>query len=227
MRLLLGRQKTPCLLQRCGLSLVSSAPKKWRLTRWPIDPLTRWPLKGNSEVHLHTPTKFGEDPSKDLGGVGEQTNSGEDPSKDLGGVGEQTNRQTNAARFIVWWCWQNRGSMGWKAFRNASMHMSNSGDWSSHFYFHLVHYHIHMATEIYALKLTTVVLVLREADEQWSVIFPVEHLPHLYLLSCRYLTSTPVMMVWRVRISSHLDLIGNLEGIRISRIICLLLWDRG
>ena len=60
-----ARQKTPCLLQRCGLSLVSSAPKKWRLTRWP--------LKGNSEVHLHTPTKFGEDPSKDLGGVGEQT----------------------------------------------------------------------------------------------------------------------------------------------------------
>ena len=28
----------------------------------------------NSEVHLHTPTKIGEDPSKDLGGVGEQTN---------------------------------------------------------------------------------------------------------------------------------------------------------
>ena len=27
-RLLLGRQKKPCLLQRCGLSLVSSAPKK-------------------------------------------------------------------------------------------------------------------------------------------------------------------------------------------------------
>ena len=38
------------------------------------DVSTRWPLKGNSEVHLHTPTKFGEDPSKDLGGVGEQTN---------------------------------------------------------------------------------------------------------------------------------------------------------
>ena len=32
-------------------------------------------LKGNSEVHLHTPTKFGKDPSKDLGGVGEQTNT--------------------------------------------------------------------------------------------------------------------------------------------------------
>ena len=39
----------------------------------------------NSEVHLHTPNKFGED-----------------PSKDLGGVGEETNRQTNAARIIVW-----------------------------------------------------------------------------------------------------------------------------
>ena len=60
------------------------------------DPLTRRPfrkepLKGNSEVHLHTPTKFGEDPSKDLGGVGEQTDKQTD---------RQTNRQ-NAARFIV------------------------------------------------------------------------------------------------------------------------------
>ena len=63
-----------CLLQRCGLSLVSSAPKKWRLTRWPVDLFKNEPLKGNSEVHLHTPTKIGEDPSKDLGGVGEQTN---------------------------------------------------------------------------------------------------------------------------------------------------------
>ena len=69
------------LLQQCGLSLVSYAPKKWRLTRWPVNPLTRWPvdlfekepLKGNSEVHLHTPTKFGEDLSKDLGGGREQT----------------------------------------------------------------------------------------------------------------------------------------------------------
>ena len=45
------------------------------LTRWPVDLFKTEPLKGNSEVHLHTPTKFGEDPSKDLGGVGEQTNN--------------------------------------------------------------------------------------------------------------------------------------------------------
>ena len=78
-----------CLLQRCGLSLVSSALKKWHLTYWPVDLFKKEPLKGNSEVHLHTPTKFGEDPSKDLGGVGKQTN-------------KQTDRQTNAARIIVW-----------------------------------------------------------------------------------------------------------------------------
>ena len=66
-------QKTPCLLQRCGLSLVSSAPKKWRLTHWLIDLFKKEPLTGNSKVHLHTPSKFGEDPWKDLGGVGEQT----------------------------------------------------------------------------------------------------------------------------------------------------------
>ena len=35
-----ARQKTPCLLQWCGLSLVSSAPKKWCLTRWPVYLLT-------------------------------------------------------------------------------------------------------------------------------------------------------------------------------------------
>ena len=29
-----------CLLQRCGLSLVSSTPKKWRLTRWPFQKRT-------------------------------------------------------------------------------------------------------------------------------------------------------------------------------------------
>ena len=38
------------------------------LTRRPVDLFEKEPLKGNSEVHLHTPTKFGEDPSKDLGG---------------------------------------------------------------------------------------------------------------------------------------------------------------
>ena len=66
-----------CFLQRCGVSLVSSAIiyniVSEKVTRWPVDLFKKEPLKGNSEVHLHTPTKFGEDPSKDLGGVGEQT----------------------------------------------------------------------------------------------------------------------------------------------------------
>ena len=56
------------------------------LTHWPVNLFKKEQLKGNSEVHLHTPSKFGED-----------------PSKDLGGVGEQTNKQTNAARIIVWY----------------------------------------------------------------------------------------------------------------------------
>ena len=43
------------------------------LTRQPVDLFEKEPLKGNSEVHLHTPTKFGEDRSKDLGGDREQT----------------------------------------------------------------------------------------------------------------------------------------------------------
>ena len=43
------------------------------LTRRPVDVFEKEPLKGNSEVHLHTPTKFGEDRSKDLGGDMEQT----------------------------------------------------------------------------------------------------------------------------------------------------------
>ena len=57
------------------------------LTRRPIDLFEKEPLKGKWEVNLYTPTKFGEDPSKDLGGNREQTNT-----------------QTNAARIIVWWC---------------------------------------------------------------------------------------------------------------------------
>ena len=44
------------------------------LTRRPIDLFKKEPLKGKWEVNLHTPTKFGEDPSKDLGGDREQTN---------------------------------------------------------------------------------------------------------------------------------------------------------
>ena len=52
------------------------------LTRRAVDLFEKEPLKGNSEVHLHTPTKFGEDRSKDLGGDREQTD-------------RQTNRQTD------------------------------------------------------------------------------------------------------------------------------------
>ena len=51
------------------------------LTHRAVDLFEKEPLKGNSEVHLHTPTKFGEDRSKDLGGDREQTD-------------RQTNRQT-------------------------------------------------------------------------------------------------------------------------------------
>ena len=52
------------------------------LTRRAVDLFEKEPLKGNPEVHLHTPTKFGEDRSKDLGGDREQTD-------------RQTNRQTD------------------------------------------------------------------------------------------------------------------------------------
>ena len=43
------------------------------LTRRPVDLFEKDPLKGNFKVHLHTPTKFGDDRSKDLGGDREQT----------------------------------------------------------------------------------------------------------------------------------------------------------
>ena len=52
------------------------------LTRRAVDLFEKEPLKGNSEVHLHTPTKFGEDQLKDLGGDREQTD-------------RQTDKQTN------------------------------------------------------------------------------------------------------------------------------------
>ena len=45
------------------------------LTRRPVDLFEKEPLKGKWEVHLHKPTKFGEDPSKDLGGDREQTHT--------------------------------------------------------------------------------------------------------------------------------------------------------
>ena len=45
------------------------------LTHRPVDLFEKVPLKGKWDVHLHTPTKFDEDPSKDLGGDREQTNT--------------------------------------------------------------------------------------------------------------------------------------------------------
>ena len=89
------QQKVPFSLIRCSSSKVafcSCVEWGWHiynivesesdpLTRRAIDLFEKEPLKGNSEVHLHTPTKFGEDRSKDLGGDREQTD-------------RQTNRQT-------------------------------------------------------------------------------------------------------------------------------------
>ena len=101
------QQKVPFSLIRCSSSKVafcSCVEWGWHiynivesesdpLTRRAVDLFEKEPLKGNSEVHLHTPTKFGEDRSKDLGGDREQTDRQTD---------RQTNRQTNAAWFIVW-----------------------------------------------------------------------------------------------------------------------------
>ena len=77
MCLLLGKRR--CAQQKTPCAFCSGVVSAWcRLLRksdvWPVDLLKKEPLKGNSEVHQHAPTKFGEDPSKDLGGVGEQTN---------------------------------------------------------------------------------------------------------------------------------------------------------
>ena len=90
------QQKVPFSLIRCSSSKVafcSCVEWGWHIyniVESESDPLTcravdlfeKEPLKGNSEVHLHTPTKFGEDRSKDLGGDREQTD-------------RQTNRQTD------------------------------------------------------------------------------------------------------------------------------------
>ena len=90
------QQKVPFSLIRCSSSKVafcSCVEWGWHiynivesesdpLTRRVVDVFEKEPLKGNSEVHLHTPTKFGEDRSKDLGGDREQTD-------------RQTNRQTD------------------------------------------------------------------------------------------------------------------------------------
>ena len=90
------QQKVPFSLIRCSSSKVAfccCVEWGWHiynivesesdpLTRRAVDLFEKEPLKGNSEVHLHTPTKFGEDQSKDLGGDREQTD-------------RQTNRQTD------------------------------------------------------------------------------------------------------------------------------------
>ena len=90
------QQKVPFSLIRCSSSKVafcSCVEWGWHiynivesesdpLTRRVVDVFEKEPLKGNSEVHLHTPTKFGDDRSKDLGGDREQTD-------------RQTNRQTD------------------------------------------------------------------------------------------------------------------------------------
>ena len=75
-RLLLGKDAVPFAAVWSQPGVVCSEKVTFDpLTRWPVELFQKEPLKGNSEVHLHTPTKFGEDPSKDLGGVGEQTNA--------------------------------------------------------------------------------------------------------------------------------------------------------
>ena len=90
------QQKVPFSLIRCSSSKVafcSCVEWGWHiynivesesdpLTRRAVDLFEKEPLKGNSEVHLHTPTKFGEYRSKDLGGDREQTD-------------RQTNRRTD------------------------------------------------------------------------------------------------------------------------------------
>ena len=90
------QQKVPFSLIRCSSSKVafcSCVEWGWHiydivesesdpLTRRAVDLFEKEPLKGNSEVHLHTPTKFDEDLSKDRGGDREQTD-------------RQTNRQTD------------------------------------------------------------------------------------------------------------------------------------
>ena len=100
------QQKVPFSLIRCSSSKVafcSCVEWGWHiynivesesdpLTRRAVDLFEKEPLKGNSEVHLHTPTKFGEDRSKDLGGDREQTD-------------RQTNRQTDKRCSIYSMIW--------------------------------------------------------------------------------------------------------------------------
>ena len=85
-----------CRQQQSKRSLLCCVAWGWRiynivesesdpLTRRPIDLFDKEPLKGKWEVNLHTPTKFGEDPSNDLRGDSEHTNTA-----------------TNVAWIIVW-----------------------------------------------------------------------------------------------------------------------------
>ena len=71
--------------QEAGAYVIVVERESDPLTGRAVDLFEKEPLKGNSEVHLHTPTKFGEDRSKDLGGDREQTDKQTD---------KQTDRQT-------------------------------------------------------------------------------------------------------------------------------------
>ena len=80
-------QKTPCAF--CSGVVSAWCRLLWKSDIWPVDPLT-FSKKNPSRAiprstYIHPPSLA------------------EDPSKDLGGVGEQTDRQTNVARIIVWW----------------------------------------------------------------------------------------------------------------------------
>ena len=73
-----------CQIRLCKRRLCSCVEWGWRihnivesesetLTRRPVGLFEKEPLKGKWEVHVHTPSKSGEDLPKDLGGDREQT----------------------------------------------------------------------------------------------------------------------------------------------------------
>ena len=81
-----AKQKAPLQRVEWGWRIYNIAENESDpLTRQPLDLFENEPLKDKWEVHLHTPTKFGEDRPKDLGGDRKHTNT-----------------YTNAARIIVW-----------------------------------------------------------------------------------------------------------------------------
>ena len=100
------------------------------LTRRPVDLFEKEPLKGKWEVHLHTVTKFGKD-----------------PSKDLGGDREQTHKQTNAARIIVW-CSFFRLTLTWEKPR------STSWVWYFRITFHVINWNICTDLEAKCTRIT-------------------------------------------------------------------------